>query len=328
MGILLIGGKSYQAFSSVEVLGFDNCSVPDLPEWRYNHGSFLTEWGALAVCGGFWEGKPLSSSDCLVLNSALKQWERGILGDVLGGTVLGVVSLNAGTYMIHPFTSSFLPSGEHEWIAGPAPQEEVQCATGISSTSFLFISNRSVHEFDSSLDWLEGDSSFAAPRQSPSVAGTPEPGNQWPDLRAERYRPACTTFQDMVIVAGGRNNKGGLLNSVEIIYLDSKGSRFAKNMPFPFDFVKLVVLSSTLVMLGGTNQTSVYTWQGAAESWREASQSLATSRTHFSALVTTDEVCSNGPLPPHSCSTVDGGTCVFPFTNGNFSLMKKHQRWS
>ena len=43
-GILLIGGKdsNYDGLSSVEVFGLGNCSVPDLPEWRYDHGSFIT----------------------------------------------------------------------------------------------------------------------------------------------------------------------------------------------------------------------------------------------------------------------------------------------
>ena len=112
-----MGGKdpSDKSISSTEVIGLDSCSVPDLPEERYNHGSFMTEWGSLAVCGGWWAGKPWSS-DCLVLNTTSKQWERGILGAVLGEDVLGVITMDVGTYMVHQLTSSFLPSGERDWI--------------------------------------------------------------------------------------------------------------------------------------------------------------------------------------------------------------------
>ena len=134
LGVLLIGGFHS---NSVEVIGLDNCSVPDLPEVRHGHGSFVTGWGSLAVCGGWWDGKPMSS-DCLVLNTTSKQWERGILGNLIGSAVLGVVPMNVGTYMVHLTTSSFLPSGEQEWIAGPNPPEKVQCAARISASSFFF----------------------------------------------------------------------------------------------------------------------------------------------------------------------------------------------
>ena len=136
LGVLLIGGIHS---NSVEVIGFDNCSVPNLPEERHGHGSFLTVWGSLALSGGRWAGKPLSS-DCLVLNTTSKQWERGILGNLVDNIVLGVIPMDVGTYMVHLTTSSFLPSGEREWIAGPEPQEKVQCAVGISALGCTKIS--------------------------------------------------------------------------------------------------------------------------------------------------------------------------------------------
>ena len=102
LGVLLIGGRDSKnnSLSSVEVIGLDNCSVPDLPQWRYNHGSFMTEWGSLAVCGGKWSGKPISS-DCLVLDTTSNQWQRGLLGEVLGDIVVGVISMSIGNYMVH-----------------------------------------------------------------------------------------------------------------------------------------------------------------------------------------------------------------------------------
>ena len=170
----MIGGRDagLQGLSSVEVIGLENCTVPDLPEWRYNHGSFVTEWGSLAVCGGWWENKPFSS-DCLVLNRASELWERGILSEVFGNTVLGVISLDVGTYLVHPTTSSLLPSGKQEWTPGPRPSMEVQCATGISASSFLVFSGKSVFQHDSNAneEWLTG----------------------WPNLQEHRNRPGCAT---------------------------------------------------------------------------------------------------------------------------------------
>ena len=61
-------------------------------------------------------------------------------------------------------------------------------------------------------------------------------------------------------------------------------------------------------------------WGGMGESWKKYSSSLASSRSSFSVLVIPDQVCSAGPLPPPSCPTVDGGTCVFPFINGDLRL--------
>ena len=200
-GILLIGGlnSNNSGLSSVELIGLDNCSVPDLPEWRYNHGSFITYWGSLAVCGGWLDSKPWSSDNCLVFNATSKQWEQGLLGDVLGATVLGVISMDIGTYLIHPLTSSFLPSGKREWIAGPSPLEEVQCATGISATSFLAFGGKSVCQYDSSIAGPSSKDSWVAD-------GT------WPDLQVERYRPGCATLDTLSIVAGGRNELGEVLN--------------------------------------------------------------------------------------------------------------------
>ena len=53
-GVLLTGGESS---SSVEITGLENLSVPNLPEWRYNHGGFFTEWGSPAVCGGLFRNQ-------------------------------------------------------------------------------------------------------------------------------------------------------------------------------------------------------------------------------------------------------------------------------
>ena len=304
LGLLLIGGldTGYKGLASVEVIGLDNCSVPDLPEWRYDHRSFQTEWGSLAVCGGWWAGKPLSS-DCLVFNTTLRRWERGVLGAILGNTILGVVNMDVGTYMVHHFTSSFLPSGEKEWIAGPSSRELVQCATGIFSSSFLAFGRTSVRQFDSNIAGPSRDEGWVD-------------DGVWPNLQVERYGPGCATLDDMSILAGGRNKLGERLKSVEIIFVNTKTLGKARDMLEPRDHFNLIVLGSTLLAIGGYNQTSMEMWEGVGRPWTEAPTSLTNSRSQFSALTLTDSVCSADTLLPHSCPTLDGGTCVFPFTNG------------
>ena len=316
--MVVIGGREGGFYgdttSSVEMIGFDNCSVPDLPETRYHHGGFVTSWGSLAVCGGYWSGKP-ASSDCLVLNTTSRQWERGVLGGLLGDAVVGVVTLDVGTYMVHATTSSFLPLGEREWIPGPNSTQSVHCVSGISAESYLVIGGdyfggRSVLQFDSSNDqgWL--------------------PDDVWPDLQTWRQGPGCATLGDMCVVAGGNTRSGEVLKSVEVIFLQSKTSRQTSDMLEPRSYFKLIVLRKRLLAIGSRNETSMEAWEGLDEPWRLASESLILSRSHFSALPVDDRVCLEEPLPPHSCPTLDGGTCVFPFRNGNnqvvFQLVTVH----
>ena len=308
--MVVIGGREGGFYgdttSSVEMIGFDNCSVPDLPETRYHHGGFVTSWGSLAVCGGYWSGKP-ASSDCLVLNTTSRQWERGVLGGLLGDAVVGVVTLDVGTYMVHATTSSFLPSGEREWIPGPNSTHSVHCVSGISDESFLVLSGndhggKAVHQFDSRHDqgWL--------------------PDDVWPDLLTQRTRPGCATLGDQFFVAGGLNGVNEALKSVEVIFLQSKSLGKAIDMLRPRSHLNLLVMGNTLLALGGNNdeshETSVEVWEGLEEPWRLAPQTVTCSRSYFSALPVDDRVCIEEPLPPHYCPTLDGGTCVFPFRNG------------
>ena len=129
-------------------------------------------------------------------------------------------------------------------------------------------------------------------------------------------------------MAGGLDSRGVAMTSVEIIFHTSKTLGTAKNMIQPRSHFNLVAVDRILVAFGGDNETSIEAsiemWGGRGESWKNYYSSLAHSRSSFSALVTTKQVCSNAPLPPHSCPTVDGDVCVFPFINGNLSLYILH----
>ena len=160
------------------------------------------------------------------------------------------------------------------------------------------------------------DSSIAGPSSNQGWVDN----TGWPDLRVERLRPGCATLDAISVVAGGLDSRGDPLRSVEIIFLASKTLGTAKAMLRPRSHFNLIAVDRMLMAFGGFNETSIEMWGGMGESWQKYSSSLASSRSSFSALVATDQVCSNGPLPPHSCPTVDGGTCVFPFANGNLRL--------
>ena len=123
-------------------------------------------------------------------------------------------------------------------------------------------------------------------------------------------------FGLFAIVAGGRDTLDDVLRSVEIISLEFKTVDNANMLKPRFDF-KLVVLGTTLLAVGGSNDTSIETWEGLGEPWEEAAFSLSTSRRSFSALSYSDrQQCFDDPVPPHTCPTLDGNSCKFPFANG------------
>ena len=104
-GLLVLGGKSTKGeLTSIETFGFENCTIPPLPETRYGFGSFIfpTQPPQLAVCGGWWMGKP-NSTDCLTLNVMSGQWERGTFTNgLLGDGVRGVINLEGeGVFVVH-----------------------------------------------------------------------------------------------------------------------------------------------------------------------------------------------------------------------------------
>ena len=104
-GLLVLGGQTKEGpLSSVETFGFENCTIPPLPETRYAFGSFIapTQPPQLAVCGGWWMGKP-NSTDCLTLNVTSGQWERGTFTNgLLGDGVRGVVEVEGqGVFVVH-----------------------------------------------------------------------------------------------------------------------------------------------------------------------------------------------------------------------------------
>ena len=139
----MLGGQSKEGqLASIETFGLENFTIPPLPETRYGFGSFITptHLPQLAVCGGWWMGKP-NSTDCLTLNVTSAQWERGRFSNgLLGDGVRGVIVMEGqGVFVVHSSSISFLPLGSQSWIAGPLIAASAECGCNVSSTSFVTI---------------------------------------------------------------------------------------------------------------------------------------------------------------------------------------------
>ena len=155
LGLLVLGGQSKEEqLSSVETIGFENCTIPPLPETRYGFGSFLTptEVPKLAVCGGWWMGKP-NSTDCLTLNVTSALWERGtIKNGLLGDAVLGVIDVTGhGVYIVHRKNISFLASGSVSWTAGPLMWSSAECGCYLTEDSFVTIHSNTTYNVHATL---------------------------------------------------------------------------------------------------------------------------------------------------------------------------------
>ena len=127
--------------SSVETFGFEDdnsCNIPKLPETRYGFAAFKTFSNQLAVCGGWWEGKP-NSTDCLTLDQSEAQWVRGAFkGSLSGEGVRGVATFeDHGIHIIHSWSTSFLEKGNDTWVQGMRTPIEVECACKVSDSSFM-----------------------------------------------------------------------------------------------------------------------------------------------------------------------------------------------
>ena len=89
----------------------------------------------------------------------------------------------------------------------------------------------------------------------------------------------------------------------------------------PRDHFNLVVLGTTLLAIGGSDDSSIEMWEGLGEPWKDTSLSLSSSLRQFSASSYSDLECFAGPLPQHSCPTLDGDLCTFPFTKGRLNIV-------
>ena len=317
-GLLVLGGQSKEGqLASIETFGFENCTIAPLPENRYDFGSFITstEPKQLAVCGGWWMGKP-TSTDCLTLNVKSGQWERGTFTNgLLGDGVRGVIDVEEhGVYIVHNTTISFLPSGSDSWIPGPLLSwSPAECGCYLTKDSFVTIhSNKTDNVQEYATDeqyWKSKD--------------------RWPSMNTQRRSPACGATTYLLLVAGGVSGWDEVLASVEVFDIEKRSLRRGGAMREPRALFSLVPIGSThprLLAVGGQSGQSGSSVLGSSEwydqeenEWSEG-PALETGRKSFGALMAPVEAaCTEIDPPPHSCPALDiSQSCLFLPTAGIF----------
>ena len=314
-GLLLLGGQStpLRPLSSVETFGLENCTIPSLPETRYGFGSFITptEPPQLAVCGGWWMGKP-DSSDCLTLNVTSGRWERGAFTDELEEDgVRGMINIEGeGIFAIHSTGILFHARGSKTWEAGPVFPASAVSSCKVSSTSFVTIHMNGTHNV----------------REHSVSNGQAElePIDSWPNLLTKRHGPGCAATSYNLIVAGGVSDWDEVLTSVEVFNIESKALRRGRNLQQARAYFQIIPVGTTylrLLVVGGQGVSSALDtsewWEEEEDSWEEGPE-LSRGRSNFGALMAPPHiVCSEIDPPPHSCPSAlnTGQPCVFPTGN-------------
>ena len=303
-GLLLVGGLSSEGpLSSIEAFGFeeDECRIPELPEPRYGLAAFKTSSNQLAVCGGWWEGKP-ESTDCLTLDPNEAQWVRGTLrGNLFGEGVRGSASFEGvGTYLFHSKATSFLGSGSDTWVLGPEPPVDAECGCKLSDSSFAIVGSNSGNNV---LEY--------------SVTGQQwEPTDTWPETRTKRKGPGCAATPYYLLVAGGVTDQGEVLATVEILWVQTRALGRGQDMSTPRSFFNLVpvgLVRPKILAVGGRYGTLVLKssefWEEEENLWEEGPE-LGTDRSSLGAIMIEAEfACTNkDTIPPHSCPATESET--------------------
>ena len=317
-GLIILGGQSkYEQLASIETFGFEDCTIPQLPETRYGLGSFVTptEYKKLAVCGGWWEGKP-HSTDCLTLNTANGQWERGTFTNgLLGEGVRGVIIMeDHGIYVVHSRVTSFLAQGNDTWTAGPvfptSVMSSAECACNLTKNSFVTIHTNEGHNVrEYSTSKIVGD----------RVGGW-EVDSLWPSTTTKRWSPGCGATGYHLVVAGGVSGWDEVLASVEVFVIESKALLRGGKMKHARAFFNIMPVGTSqlrLLAIGGRDGLSTLEstewWEEEDNVWGEGF-SLSMGRSSFGVVLAPAYLaCTEVEPPPHSCPAANSGhSCCFP----------------
>ena len=315
-GLIILGGQSkYEQLASIETFGFEDCTIPQLPETRYGLGSFVTptEYKKLAVCGGWWEGKP-HSTDCLTLNTTNGQWERGTFTNgLLGEGVRGVIDMKEqGIYVVHSRTISKLPPNSAIWSAGPvfptSLMSSAECGCKLTENTFVTIhtnEGRNVREYSTTdQDW-----------KSETL---------WPSTTTKRWSPGCGATGYHLVVAGGVSSWDEVLSSVEVFVIESKALKRGGNMKRSRAFFNIIPVGTAqlrLLAIGGRDGRSILKssewWEEEDNQWGEGF-SLSMGRSSFGVVLAPASLaCTQIEPPPHSCPVNNGQSCVFSTEAGD-----------
>lgn len=75
----------------------------------------------------------------------------------------------------------------------------------------------------------------------------------FPKMQIARQTPTAVTFNNRIIVAGGRDDKDQRISSVEVLDVASKKWYFAQPLPIPRSQMKSVVVNNVLHLFGGVD---------------------------------------------------------------------------
>ena len=206
--------------SQVEIFGSSqDCTVHPLAYPMFYHASFVVN-DQLAVCAGidgvscvqgdrypdgFFCSITKQNDKCHLLNTNTQSWEEGWLkldtyySTTLIGNIKGAVEQvnlpTIGVYLIQQALTSlriyFLEtgSGHRDWVWGPSLEEQLfTCAFPVSETSFMIVSGKNRHIFNT------------------DIAG-PVSSSGWKSSRGfhtARVGAACAVIGDKALVAGGQ----------------------------------------------------------------------------------------------------------------------------
>ena len=322
-GLLVIGGEygKGQKLRSIETFGFENCTTPGLPETRYGLGSFVTptepKKQQLAVCGGWWEGKPYST-DCLTLNATTGQWERGNFNNgVLGEGVRGVIDMEKqkqGIFIVHSRTISWLQHNNLTWSPGPvyptSLMASAECGCRLTEKSFVTFHSNEGHNV----------------REYSTEEKEWKPKDTWQGTTTKRWGPGCGATNYHLVVAGGVSSWDVVLSTVEVYVIESKAHLIGGDMKQARAFFNIIPVGTSqlrLLAIGGRNATSILKssewWEEENNMWGEG-LSLSTGRSSFGVvLALATETCTKVQPPPHSCPLSNGSLCEFPAVSGQCS---------
>ena len=78
----------------------------------------------------------------------------------------------------------------------------------------------------------------------------------YPPMNIARHSSTAVSFNNHIIVAGGRDDKGYTLSSVEVLDVASRRWYIAQSLPNPRSDLKSTLIGNTLYLMGGFDHTS------------------------------------------------------------------------
>ena len=313
---LLTGGRTYgqdwDSRARADIIGGD-CQLPDLPQQRTGHVSFVTTDQLVLVCGGedFDSDSNLSKylSSCVQYNLAQERWDHhSDLSKTRNGAA--VATLTDGSYILGGFdygsdvyldSSEFLPTGSSQWTQGPRPPQTGKdaCAVAVSHTSLLLIGG-GLYDYDYSTN-LRNYTFYRTVWEYSSSTST---WSSWPSLVLARKGHACIKTGHRVIVAGGETSYGAVTRTTEIINLETKTVSLAGDMASPrtpFGMFEVGYSGNSVVLtFGGSNlnfsATTNEEFDPTTSKWRP-SPAVMDPKVYFSAVtVEANLVCKPGEI--------------------------------